>query len=1417
MPSNRIAQTSFHEATRLLQLGDTENAVAALRKALELDERYVDAARLLGHALAETRTWTRAVDAFRLAIALDRAHAPTYTGLGDALLHCGCAHAATEAFDLAIQLDARSSDAWLGKGRALRSLDDSERAVACYQQALSLRSDDFRAARGLAACLESLGRHHEVLALWEAVLERHPDASVAQRGREAALRALRAGPAPEYTPPVPVTRSPAQQQHAWALALATDGRVADALDAMREALQLKDDLPHAYRDLGRLLADLEQWEGAIEAFRIAVQRTPLDASAAVGLARSLFALGRTDEALTVFEEAAQRAPREVELFTAYGDHLRRLKRYEVALEQYQRALTIDPHDLEALVGRATTLVTQGRHADAHPVWRRVLRIAPDHPIALRGLKRSEREQEESDTNQSARRSREVARIHFDIGNSALQDGRNLEAVHAFRRAAAARKDWAEPWFYAGIASSRVGNMDEAAEAFRATLEREPAHLEAACHLGDLLRSQSEFAAARAAYEAALAHSPSLVHAIGGRAETLRMLGLRREAVDGFELALRHDPRDFVSLCGLAALLNGERRFDEARVLWERARTVQPRSPFVARGLAECEVPEAPTAMIKRPAKPAVESVPPPPTITRDDRQAAARQAACDELDRGRSFHKERNYAAAIGAFQRAIELDATLAEASLRLGMAYEDDRQFRRAIQAYERCLELDPKHVQAATNIGEAHRKNEQYVEAIQAYDRAMEVRSDYLYALAGRAECMRMLGQYEDSIVWFDRALAVNAKHAFAVQGKAATLNALQRFTEARELWLRALEIEPTSQFARDGLKYCEAQIKQHDPDDPEERSSTESPTPTLDEQGRDLTALAHAGALPQVIGRVNEIRAVMKTLVRRLKANPLLLGDPGVGKTAVVEGVAQRLILSEAPARLRGLRIIELSMGSLVAGTKYRGTFEERLREIVKEARSNPGIVLFIDEIHTLVGAGRTEGGSLDAANILKPALARGDITVIGATTHAEYRKHFETDSALERRFQPISIDEPSEAECAQLLTRVSGSYEEHHGVEVLPSAIEACVKLAVRYVPERRLPDKALDLLDEACAEASLSGTDQVDDQVVARVVSERTGVPAHRLTEEERTRMSHMERTLSERVVGQRPAIDGLAGAVRLAKAGLRADKRPRGVFLFRGPSGVGKTELAKALADFLFPEGDALIRLDMSEYADRFTASRLLGAPPGYSGHGEEGQLSGPLRRKPYSVVLLDEFEKAHPDVQAVFLSLLDEGSVTDSEGRRINAREAFFVLTTNAGTERRGGGKVGFGSDRAADREALLEQLKGYLRPELLNRIDEVVTFERLDDASFKLIAQLHLERLGDRAKAAGVALAWTDEVCQVVARRGIASQEGARPVLRAIDTLVGEPLSRLLLAADRGGDRRFRAVVRRGDVVLEPDEARVLAPMV
>jgi ATP-dependent Clp protease ATP-binding subunit ClpC len=1395
------AQNTFQEGLRLLRTGDPEGAALSFRSALDMAPDDYEISLHLGHALAATRAWTRTADAYRLAVRLAPDQARPAVALGDALIECGCAQEALEAFEAAARLEPSNPNAWMGVGRALRTMGDPERAITAYRKTMALRPEDLRPVRGLASCLESLHRYADVIALWSAVLERQPDSPIAQRARDAAQRALSEHPNPLPAPTIPARRDDAERKHAWALALVRDSRLDEALAALDEAVNQRPRLTEAHRERGRILAALQRWDEAVSAFEAAVRLDPHDA-AAVGLAQALSELGREHEALRAYDQALVNAPDDVRAHTARADLLRRMQRLPEALAGFEAALTRDPHDLDALVGRANVLATMNRHADALPIWRRVLRIAPDHPVALRGLKRSERELEESGEDAGERKIRGVARIHFDLGKTLLQQSRFAEAIAAFKRAAETRKDWAEPWFYSGIASMRASDHRRALRSFDRALERDPTHVEAACHKADLHRLENEYAEAVATYEIALGQAPELVHAIGGRAEALRLLGRPAEALEGFTRALQLDPRDFVSLCGMAATLTNEQRYDEARPLWEKARGIRPRASFVQRGLAQCEA-AASGAVIRDDVL--AEPVPAPPAATQDDRQAKARQAACDELDRGRSFHKERNFPAAVNAFRRALDHDPTFSEAALRLGMAFEDDRQFRKAVTAYETCLEIEPNHFQAATNIGEAHRKNEHYLEAIQAYDRALAIRPDYLYALAGRAECLRMIGRYEESLDWFDRALKVGSNHAFAIQGKAAALNALHRYKDAMSWWTRALEIEPTSAFAQDGKAYCEAQLRRAG-DDTTDTTEDEAGTPTLDEQGRDLTALARAGQLPPVIGRDKEIRAVMKTLVRRLKANPLLLGEPGVGKTAVVEGVAQRLIERTAPDRLKQLRIVELSMGNLVAGTKYRGTFEERLREIVKEAKRSPGLVLFIDEIHTLVGAGRTEGGSLDAANILKPALARGEITVIGATTQAEYRRHLESDSALERRFQPITIGEPTERESIELLSRIRRQYEEHHAVRILPSAIDAAVRMAVRYVPDRRLPDKALDLIDEACSEASLSGQTTVDEATVALVISERTGVPVSQLTEAERGRLAAMENTLDERVLGQQAAVRKLSAAVRMAKAGLRDLGRPRGVFLFRGGPGVGKTELAKALAEFLFPEGNALIRLDMSEFSDRFTTTRLLGAPPGYSGHGEEGVLTGPLRRKPYSVVLLDEVDKSHPDVQALFLTLLDEGFITDSEGRHVNAREAFFVLTTTSGVEGRRGGRLGFG--QVADRERALEQLKAVLRPELVNRLDEIIELEPLSQPALEKIVSRRLKELAERALTTGIRLSWSDEVVQRIAARSRDSQDGARPALRAVETLVGEPVGRAMLVGGGRGPRTWRAALRDGEVVVEPE---------
>jgi ATP-dependent Clp protease ATP-binding subunit ClpC len=1440
------------EGIKQLRAGDPEAAVLLFQQALEADPHSLDAAMNLGHGFAAMRSWTRAADAYRKAIptrpSAEGVASRAWQALGDALTECGVLWEAADALQTAATSDEKNAAAWMGLGRALRRLRAWEPALAAYRAAHQLRPEDLRPTRGMAACLDALGRHAEAVEVWQAALVLQPDSALALRGLAAAQEAL-AQQAPA-SPDVEIPRDEGMNRLAWASALDRDGRCDEALQVLDDALRRRPSLAAGWALRARILGNLQRWPEAATAWRSVVRFAEGDPIAHAGLASALVELGKETEALASYDQALallgatsdghapaaepSRAdpPHRTAIIVARADLLRLLHRVPEALVELDRVLAQDPNHLNALVAKASALSAIGKYADALPLWRRVLRISPDHPAGLRGLKRAERMSESpvEAASPAAARTQGAGRIPFDLGKSYLQQGRFQEALAEFKRAANARKDWSEPLYMSGVAASRMGDQPSALAFLGEALRLDPTHVDAACHKGDIHRVEGAHAAALAAYEGALAHAPDLVHALGGRAETLRMLGRKAEAHTAFEHVLRLDPKDFVGLCGLAALLTQEQRFPEAKGLWERARALRPRHPFVLRGLQQVE--RGAAGEVVR-SDITAEAVPPAPVTTSEDRAARARQLATDELDRGRSYYKERNFAAAIQSFRKALELDPTFAEAGLRLGMAYEDDRQFRRAVQAYETCLEVEPNHFQAATNIGESHRKNEQYLDAIQAYDRAIAIRPDYLYALAGRAECLRMLGKWDEALVWFDRALALGDNHAFAIQGKAATLNALQRFRDALVWWNKALELEPTSPFAQDGKAYCEGQLRRTGPRDAEPELSpppqdaddqgnqsaddTASGTPTLDEQGRDLTAAARDGRLPAVIGREMEIRAVMKTLIRRLKGNPLLLGEPGVGKTAVVEGVARRLVGDDAPERLRGLRIIELSMGSLVAGTKYRGTFEERLKDIVREAKRTPGIVLFVDEIHTLVGAGRTEGGSLDAANILKPALARGEITVIGATTWAEYRKHFESDSALERRFQPIDIKEPSEEECLELLTRVQRTYEEHHGVRIARSALEACVRMSVRYVTDRRLPDKALDMLDEACADAGLSGEAQVDGDTVARVVSERTGVPARQLSEEDRVRIQGVEDALSQRVLGQPNAISALATAVRLARSGLRAPNRPRGVFLFRGASGVGKTEMAKSLADFLFPEGDALVRLDMSEYADKFTISRLLGAPPGYSGHGEEGQLTGPLRRRPYSVVLLDEFEKAHPEVQAVFLALLDEGRVTDAEGREVNAREAWFILTTNAGQEQKGKGRVGFGGVSGAfqDRERVLEGLKDWFRPELLNRLDGVIEFERLGVEALERVVGHRLDDLAARAAAAGLRLTWADDVPRHIAKLSADRDDGARPAIRAVDVLVGEPLGRVLLGSGERV-RGWRAIVVGGEIRVEAEqEAQTASP--
>ncbi len=562
---------------------------------------------------------------------------------------------------------------------------------------------------------------------------------------------------------------------------------------------------------------------------------------------------------------------------------------------------------------------------------------------------------------------------------------------------------------------------------------------------------------------------------------------------------------------------------------------------------------------------------------------------------------------------------------------------------------------------------------------------------------------------------------------------------------------------------------------------------TPTPLLDKYGRDLTAQAVDGRIGPAIAREREIRAVARTLARSKKNNPLLLGDAGVGKTAVVEGLAYAISDGTAPTSLLNKRIVQIEVGTLVAGTSLRGQFEERLIGIVEEASRAGNVILFIDEIHTIVGAGDTIDSNLDAANILKPALARGDIVCIGATTHEEYRRAIAQDPALDRRFRPIDIEEPSEEDSLAILAAQRGRLENHHDVTIRPEALEAAVRLSVRYMPDRRLPDKALDLLDEACARVTIRTVSPEDEsdmseevrvENVAAVLSEWTGIPVTDLNTDEKRRLVDLKTTLLRRVVGQDDAVETVAAAIKTARAGLSDPNRPIGVFLFLGPSGVGKTELARALAGFLFGDDDSMLRLDMSEFHDAHTVARLIGAPPGYKDTQRGGQLTDGLRRHPYSVVLLDEVEKAAPEVFDIFLQVFDEGRLSDAHGGKVDARHAVFIMTSNIGTEEGSRPSLGFvGGEREADYSAHLNR---FFRPEFLNRLDEIVTFHSLSSETMSKILDMQLGDLHERLHEQKLSLVLSDEARALVLQTGYDPINGARPLTRAIERLLTRPLS-------------------------------------
>ena len=663
--------------------------------------------------------------------------------------------------------------------------------------------------------------------------------------------------------------------------------------------------------------------------------------------------------------------------------------------------------------------------------------------------------------------------------------------------------------------------------------------------------------------------------------------------------------------------------------------------------------------------------------------------------------------------------------------------------------------------------------------------------------------------------------------------------------------------------------------------EKRNGSYNKTPTLNQFGEDLTKKAEEGKLDPIIGRKDEIERVIQILSRRTKNNPCLIGEPGVGKTAAVEGLAQKIVSGDVPEILKGKRVVTMDISGMVAGSKYRGDFEERIKKALDEVKKAGDIILFIDEIHTIVGAGAAEG-AIDAANILKPLLARGEIQLIGATTLNEYRKYIEKDAALERRFSPVTVNEPSEKDTIKILKGIRDKYEAHHGVKISDEAIDAAVKMSIRYINDRYLPDKAIDLIDEAASRAKLKSYTEPDalrkleeeieevekdkeeavriqkfekaaslrdkqkelkekyekeqkkwekkknksitnitEENIAEVIANWTGIPAKKITEDENERLKNLEKTLHARVIGQDEAVEAVAKAIRRGRVGLKDPKRPIGSFLFLGPTGVGKTELSKALAESLFGDENAMIRIDMSEYMEPHSVSKLIGSPPGYVGFDEGGQLTEKIRRKPYSVILFDEIEKAHPDVMNMLLQILEDGRLTDSQGRTVNFKNTVIIMTSNIGA-RLITDKKTLGFSKNAEKEGekeetakkeyeetkkeVMEALKKELRPEFINRIDEIIVFHKLTDKEINKIIDIMLKEVTNRLEAQKIKVELEPEVKELIASKGIDKNFGARPLRRTIQSVLEDRLAEEILDGNIKKNKLAKIGVKDEKIVVE-----------